>query len=114
MRGRSTQNIADVEANAIIREAHKEWHGSVVKIGAVVAILLADTEESDWGSVSGASARANGEIHGGTVAHDKKSSLGGETDYNEEFARGLQSIRIAPRVVGTGVVTAVTEGLVIF
>ena len=75
VRIRSTQDIADVESDAIIRKAHEKGHGGAIEIGAVVTIFLADAEETGRGSVFRSSAGANGKIHGGTVGYDEETAL---------------------------------------
>lgn len=75
VRIRGTQDIADVESDAIIRKTHEKGHGGAVEIGVVVAIFLTDAKEAGRGSVFRSSAGANGKIHGETVGYNEKSAL---------------------------------------
>ena len=109
-----SQDIADMETDAVISEAHEERHGGAVEIGAVVAILLTDAEEAGGGGVPGTSACADGKVHSRAVSYNEETALGGEVDHDEEPAGGTQGIGIAPRVVGERVVIAIAERAIAF
>ena len=85
---RGAQDIADMETDAVISEAHEEGHGGAVEIGAVVAILLTDAEEAGGGGVPGTSACADGKVHSRAVSYNEETALGGKADHDEEPAGG--------------------------
>ena len=111
---RRAQDIADVETDAVVGEAHEEGHGGAVEVGAVVAVFFSDAEETGGSGVFGASAGADREVHSRAVSYNEEPPLGGKIDDDEKLARGTQGNGVAPRVVGERVVIATAEREIVF
>ena len=112
---RRAEDIAHMQADAIVREAHEEGHGAVVEVGAVVAVFFRDTE-SACGRGMGWCAGAHRKIHGQPTVHKILPALVGKLNDDAALRSAVaaaQARGVLPCAQGGAVGRAAAEILVV-